>query len=314
MHRLANKPIKLHGEKDISEMITNREPIIGSGIKRLVLVGKSGKGKTRFLLKWLTMIHKPYEGVYIIAHMKERQETYQSIEHHCKQQKIPYKMIFKGDDAEKGKEKQAELWQKLKALQNKPGGPAPSCVIFDDINEKIADDLTLNMIKWCFSMGRHSFIYPVNISQDVKSAPRSTLNASFFCVFPMGVKGHINRSTLVGLTDIIPYEQLKVLYKFIINHKYTCILLNSDDPEKSVIMMPDEKYFFIEDISQVHKSRDVYEAFEKPKEDNQEYSESDIDSDDSIIKEPVPRKPKKKIQYRVPVKPPTTLSKSHSHR
>jgi ABC-type oligopeptide transport system ATPase subunit len=286
MPKLANKPIKLVGNKDASELLENREPIIGNGVKRLVLIGKSGKGKTRFLLKWLTMIHKPLDGVFIIAHVKEKQDTYVSINHFCEKEKIPYKMIFKGTDENQNHAKQQQLFQFLKSQQTRESY-APCCVIFDDINEKLVDELTLKMIEWCFSKSRLSFVYPVCISQDIKTSPRAAqMNTSFFCIFPFA-KGHVKRAMLVGLTDYIDYERLKVLYRYIIQHKYTCIFINTDNPDESVVMMPDDRYFNVYNIK--NKETDVRSDKAEP-----------ALSDDSDLEKPIEgsNKPKKKRSKR----------------
>lgn len=229
MSTLDVKPLNIK-EKN-PEGILNESALLPNCPRRVTVWGRSGSGKTWFVIHILTqMFHKPVGGICLIC-KNANQESYQALEKWAEKNDWPY---------EQGEVLDEELFHAL--VEN----DTPKLLIFDDLTA--TDDITY--LNKAYQHGRVQNLYCVCISQNYRSIPVMVRNNSnLFIIFPLS-SPHIANSIINAISNFVSYpEELKRAYNMITKPKYihSCLFLQIDG-DQSALFTKDGKLFSIEDF------------------------------------------------------------------
>lgn len=206
--------------------VEHNSKLLDPGPKRLVSIGTSASGKTRWIItKFFPMLCDCF--LVTLVCKNENQECYKALEDHCKKKDIPFEI---------GEELTNEMFEKIingpkVPIDEKKGKFAnlPSFTLIDDIAEKDQ----LKAVKKLFKFGRHSNCNVVAVAQNLTDIPKQIRgNFTNFLIHPVGSDFEAN-ALLRYAGSVAPADALKRAYwDFIVKpeNKYSCIFLSRDKP------------------------------------------------------------------------------------
>ena len=231
---------------------------IGPGVKRTVVVGASGSGKTRAVSSLLTqMLHPPVDGLYIYTKIPD-QENYRALERWCQKKKYPFYMRcgepedqMDLEDDEDGDDKGRDPSGRGKTTLDEEdfrqilGNEGPKTVIFDDL----ADDDQLQGLIKIYQMGRVPHAQPICITQDFCTIPKMIRNNSnIIMVFPIN-NPYVENQSKHMIAKLTNYpEAFFRAYDYIKRNKHAFILVETGC---------DNQYLFDKDLTCTHLSHFV---------------------------------------------------------